>query len=72
LAEAFPEAPVTPVWLQGAGRVLPKGAAFPVPMNCTVLVGEPMRWEGDKTVFMDGLRDRLEALHAEAPPQRWA
>ncbi|HWA60893.1 MAG TPA: lysophospholipid acyltransferase family protein, partial [Caulobacteraceae bacterium] len=26
LAEAFPEAPVTPVWLEGAGRVLPKGA----------------------------------------------
>jgi 1-acyl-sn-glycerol-3-phosphate acyltransferase len=72
LAEAFPKAPVTPVWLQGAGRVLPKGAAIPVPMNCTVLVGEPIRWAGDKAVFMDGLRDRLEALHAEAPPQRWA
>src|SRR6185503_17286918 len=44
LAEAFPNAPVIPVWLEGAGRVLPKGARIPVPMNCTVLVGEPLRW----------------------------
>ena len=72
LAEAFPAAPVTPAWLQGAGRVLPKGALIPVPMNCTVLVGEALHWEGDRDAFMEGLRDRLEALKAEAPPQRWA
>lgn len=72
LAAAFPEAPVIPVWLQGAGRVLPKGAHVPVPLNCTVLVGEPFRWGGDRMAFMDELRDRLEALKALAPPQRWA
>jgi len=72
LAQAFPEAPVVPVWLQGAGRVLPKGAVVPVPMNCTVLVGEPIRWGGERTAFMNALRDALEALHALAPPQRWA
>ncbi|MCE3290121.1 MAG: 1-acyl-sn-glycerol-3-phosphate acyltransferase, partial [Caulobacter sp.] len=37
LAEAFPEAPVIPVWIQGAGRVLPKGTLIPVPMTCCVL-----------------------------------
>lgn len=72
LAEAHPEAPVTPIWLQGAGRVLPKGKAVPVPMNCTVLVGEPLYWRGRRAEFMDSLRDSLEALHALAPPQRWA
>lgn len=72
LAESFPQAPVIPAWLQGAGRVLPKGASIPVPMNCTVLVGERLRWAGDKAVFMDALRDQLETLHAAAPPQRWA
>jgi 1-acyl-sn-glycerol-3-phosphate acyltransferase len=71
LAAAFPQAPITPIWLQGAGRVLPKGAHVPVPMNCTVLVGEPFHWGGERTAFMDELRDRLEALHALAPPQRW-
>jgi 1-acyl-sn-glycerol-3-phosphate acyltransferase len=72
LAAAFPEAPVIPVWLQGAGRVLPKGAHVPVPLNCTVLVGEPFRWSGDRMAFMETLRTRLEDLKALAPPQRWA
>src|SRR5580698_4639289 len=71
LAAAFPQAPVTPVWIEGAGRVLPKGALLPAPMNCTALVGEPIRWAGDKAVFMEALRASLEALKAAAPPQRW-
>ena len=72
LAQAFPDAPTIPLWLQGAGRVLPKGAVVPVPMNCTVLVGEPVRWGGDRMEFMTALREGLEKLHALAPPQRWA
>jgi 1-acyl-sn-glycerol-3-phosphate acyltransferase len=72
LAAAFPEAPVIPVWLQGAGRVLPKGAHVPVPLNCTILVGEPFHWAGDRMDFMETLRTRLENLKALAPPQRWA
>lgn len=71
LAEAFPAAPVFPVWIEGAGRVLPKGAAIPVPMNCTVLVGEPLAWDGERDAFMTRLRDRLTALKDQAPPQRW-
>ncbi|MFZ5671192.1 MAG: lysophospholipid acyltransferase family protein [Pseudomonadota bacterium] len=72
LAEAFPEAPVTPVWIQGAGRVLPKGEAIPVPMNCAVLIGEPIRWRGGRAAFMDSLREALLKLRAEAPPLRWS
>ncbi len=72
LAAAFPDAPVVPIWLQGAARVLPKGAAVPVPMNCTVLVGEPLKFGGDRAEFMAALKAALEALHAQAPPQRWA
>jgi 1-acyl-sn-glycerol-3-phosphate acyltransferase len=72
LAESFPEAPVTPVWIQGAGRVLPKGAHLPVPMNCAVIVGEPIAWNGKRAVFMDALRESLAALKAKAPPLRWS
>ncbi len=71
LAEAFPEAPVIPIWLEGAGRVLPKGTLVPVPMNCTVLVGEPMLWCGERTTFIDRLRGALLDLKAKAPPQHW-
>ncbi len=72
LAEACPEAPVIPVWIEGAGRVLPKGKMIPVPMNCCVLVGEPIRWEGRRTPFMEALKTSLEALKAQAPPLRWS
>lgn len=71
LAEAFPQAPVIPIWLEGAGRVLPKGTHVPVPMNCTVLVGEPLAWCGERTAFIDRLRAALLALKAKAPPQHW-
>jgi 1-acyl-sn-glycerol-3-phosphate acyltransferase len=72
LAESFPEAPVTPVWIQGAGRVLPKGEVVPVPMNCAVIVGPPIRWEGKRATFMEALREALLALKAQAPPLRWS
>ncbi len=72
LAESFPEAPVIPVWIQGAGRVLPKGKFIPVPMNCAVLVGAPLHWDGKRTAFMDALREALLALKEQAPPLRWA
>lgn len=71
LAETFPEAPVIPIWLEGAGRVLPKGTHIPVPMNCTVLVGEPLRWCGERTTYIDRLRTALLDLKAKAPPQHW-
>jgi 1-acyl-sn-glycerol-3-phosphate acyltransferase len=71
LAAAAPEAPVTPVWIQGAGRVLPKGEYLPVPMTCCALVGEPIRWGGDRTAFMAELKAALDALKADAPPLRW-
>jgi len=71
LAAAFPEAPVTPIWIEGAGRVLPKGAFLPAPMNCTVLVGEAIGWSGDRARFMEALRGGLEELRKNAPPQRW-
>ena len=71
LAEAFPQAPVTPIWLQGAGRVLPKGAVIPVPMCCTVGVGPAIHWPGSRPRFMEALRDSLMKLRAEAPPLRW-
>ena len=72
LAEAFPDVPVVPVFLQGAGRSLPKGARIFVPFRCHAAVGDPMRWCGDKAVFMQRLQDSLDGLAAEVPPVRYA
>ena len=71
LAAAFPEAPVVPVWIAGAGRVLPKGEGVPVPLNCSVHVGPPLHWRGERQAFMDEVRTALEALRDQAPPLRW-
>ena len=71
LAEAFPEAPVVPAWIAGAGRVLPKGEGVPVPLNCSVHVGEPLHWSGDRHAFMDEIRAALETLRDQAPPLHW-
>jgi 1-acyl-sn-glycerol-3-phosphate acyltransferase len=71
LAAAYPDAPVAPIWIEGAGRVLPKGTFLPAPMNCTVLAGPSIRWTGDRDSFLEALRERLLELRKNAPPQRW-
>jgi 1-acyl-sn-glycerol-3-phosphate acyltransferase len=71
LVEAYPHVAVTPVYLQGAGRSLPKDAKLLVPFNTTAVVGDALRWNGSHHGFVDELRARIEALKAEAPPLRW-
>lgn len=71
LAEFSPETPVVPVYIQGAGRSLPKDAKLVVPFNCTAVVGDALKWNGSHHGFTDELRARIEALKAEAPPLRW-
>jgi 1-acyl-sn-glycerol-3-phosphate acyltransferase len=71
LAEFCPQATVTPVYLQGAGRSLPKDAKLLVPFNTTAVVGDPLTWNGSHHGFVDELREKIEALKAQAPPLRW-
>jgi 1-acyl-sn-glycerol-3-phosphate acyltransferase len=71
LVEMMPDVPVTPVYLQGAGRSLPKDAKLLVPFNTTAVIGDPLVWNGSVHAFVDELRARIEALKAQAPPLRW-
>jgi 1-acyl-sn-glycerol-3-phosphate acyltransferase len=71
LVEYMPNAAVTPVFLQGAGRSLPKDAKLLVPFNTTAVIGEPLTWNGSHHGFVDELRARIEMLKAQAPPMRW-
>lgn len=42
LAEAYPEVELTPVWIDNACRVMPKGSALPIPLLCSVAFGQPV------------------------------
>lgn len=72
LMEDVPGAAVTPIWIAGAGRVLPKGELVPAPLTCCVHVGAPIPWRGDRQGLLDDLRLAMETLKAAAPPLRWA
>jgi 1-acyl-sn-glycerol-3-phosphate acyltransferase len=71
LAEACPDAPVIPVYLQGAGRALPRDEKVLLPVNVSVIVGQPVERTGDRKAFTDSLRAAIEALKAKAPPLVW-
>lgn len=72
LVEAYPQTTVTPVYLQGSGRSLPKDAKLLVPFNTTAVVGDPLTWSGSHHGFVDELRQRIEGLKALAPPLKWS
>jgi 1-acyl-sn-glycerol-3-phosphate acyltransferase len=71
LAEAAPDAPIVPIYIQGAGRALPKGAKIPVPFDITIVIGAALSFAGSRPALIAALRTKLEALKAQAPPLKW-
>lgn len=68
LAQAVPGAEVVPAWILNLDRILPKGSFVPVPLNCAVRFGQPMRpMDGeDKAAFLARLSAAMLALSAPA------
>ncbi len=73
LAERYPDVPVSPVFLHGLGKALPRGEAILVPFFCDVFVGEPMLWSGDggREGYLHSLEASLRALAAEGNFPEW-
>jgi 1-acyl-sn-glycerol-3-phosphate acyltransferase len=67
LAARRPDVPVTPVFLHGLGKALPKDDPILVPFFCDVFVGEAMRGGEDQAAFMATLESRMHALAGELP-----
>lgn len=71
LQERCPAVPVTPVFMHGLGKALPRGETLLVPFFVDVFVGEPVPWTGDREEFMTEFRARVVALADEGQFPAW-
>lgn len=71
LAERFPQVPVTPLFMHGLGKALPKGEWVLVPFFVDVFVGAPLTWNGDRKAYMELFRQSIEGLAAEGHFAPW-
>jgi len=71
LARRHPRVPVIPVWIQGAGRALPRGEALFVPFFCDLAVGAPLYGHDAGAGWLETLRTRMCALQSELPALHW-
>jgi 1-acyl-sn-glycerol-3-phosphate acyltransferase len=71
ITEQHPHVPITPVYLHGFGKALPKGAAILVPFFCDVFIGEPIEWSGDRRAFTREIEAALNKLSDEGEFAAW-
>jgi hypothetical protein len=60
---------VTPIFLHGLGKALPKDDPILVPFFCDVFVGESMFGNPEQAVFITELMTRMQALASELPSE---
>ena len=71
IAERRPDVAVVPVFTHGLGKALPKGEWMIVPFFVDIFVGEPLRFEGDRAMYMQRYRDAMAALSGEEKHAEW-
>lgn len=67
LAKKFPNVPITPVFLHGLGKALPKGDPILVPFVVDVAIGETLPVCEDRAAFMHYIQETFESLSREIP-----
>ena len=71
LAERHPDVPVTPLFLRGLGKALPRGEMLLVPFVLDAAVGEPLHGGPDRAGFMTRYTEAMCGLEAELPAMAW-
>ena len=71
IARRNPEIPITPLFMHGLGKALPKGEALLVPFFCDMFVGKPLNSQLKKRELMNQLSVSMDELAAELPVEAW-
>lgn len=71
VAKRHPDVPITPVYLHGLGKALPKGEGILVPFFCDVFIGQLLRWPGSRAEFMATLDQSMADLEGEGYIPEW-
>tara|TARA_R110002111_G_scaffold31137_1_gene63710 strand:+ start:214 stop:873 length:660 start_codon:yes stop_codon:yes gene_type:complete len=71
LAKRHPDVPITPVFMHGLGKALPKGEAILVPFFCDLFVGESIDGSLGKKELMEQIQYSIDTLASELPMQSW-
>ncbi|MEL6822775.1 MAG: lysophospholipid acyltransferase family protein, partial [Calditrichota bacterium] len=72
LAEKYPEVPVIPIFIHGAGKALPKGEAMLVPFFCDVFIGDKLKWNSDTESYLQTLNNKMAGLASEGNFPSWS
>ena len=71
IARKFPNVPITPVFLYGLGKALPKGEVILIPHFCDVFVGKPIVQTKSNQDFIESINDSLTELAKEGNFPAW-
>ncbi|MEZ6087301.1 MAG: lysophospholipid acyltransferase family protein [Pirellulaceae bacterium] len=71
VAKRHPQVPITPIFLHGLGKALPKGEGILVPFFCDVFIGGPILWTGERATFMQSLNEAMQSLTDQARIPEW-
>ncbi|MDZ7790822.1 MAG: lysophospholipid acyltransferase family protein [Xanthomonadales bacterium] len=71
LAGRYPDVPVTPVFMHGLGKALPRGEGLLVPFMLDIYVGPAVLGRDEDDDFLATLRERIEALAASHHGGAW-
>ena len=69
--EAHPDVQITPVYMHGLGKALPRGEALLVPFVCEINIGEPISWHGDRAKLIESLGASFAHLKNEMDVKPW-
>ena len=71
LAGRYPDVPVTPVFMHGLGKALPRGEGLLVPFMLDIYVGPALLGRDEDGDFLATLRERIEALASNHHGGSW-